>query len=112
MKLVPLLLALLLAGCVDTGSHVMIGQARAPIDANQVKIYDKHPYYYTVIAHVASDSGAMWLLSDTATSEEAMRQLRMEAAKLGANGLIDVTLPKREGVSQVQVASATAVWVQ
>jgi len=113
VKLAPLLLVLaLLVGCVATGSHVMIGQARTPTDPSQVVVYDVAPAHYTAIAHVAADSGATWLLSDTAQADEAMRQLKVEAAKVGANGLIEVNLPKRNDIHQVQVATAIAVWVQ
>ncbi len=112
MKLAPLLLALFLAGCTDTGSHVMIGQARTPIDASQVQVYPAHPYHYTVIAQVTADSGSTWYISDESTKAEAMKQLKAEAAKLGANGLIDVSVPQRSGVSEAAVASGTAVWVQ
>ena len=113
VKLVPLLLVVvLLVGCVATGSHVMIGQARTPTDASQVVVYNVAPAHYTAIAQVAADSGATWLLSDSSLAEEAMRQLKAEAARVGANGLIDVTLPKRNDIHQVQVATAKAVWVQ
>ncbi len=112
MKLVPLLLALLLVGCTDTGSHVMIGQARTPIDPSRVVVYSTPPAHYTVIAHLAADSGSTWFMSDAATQGEAVRQLEIEAAKLGANGIINVQLPKREGVSQAGVATGTAIWVQ
>ena len=113
VKLAPLLLVLvLLVGCVATGSHVLIGQARTPTDPAQVAVYNVAPAHYTAIARVASDSGATWLLSDTSNAEEAMRQLKAEAASVGANGLIEVTLPKRNDIHQVQVATAVAVWVQ
>jgi hypothetical protein len=113
VKLAPLLLVLvLLVGCIDTGSHVMIGQARTPTDPSQVVVYNVAPAHYTTIAQVAADSGATWLLSDSSNADEAMRQLKVEAAKVGANGLIEVALPKRNDIHQAQVATAKAVWVQ
>ncbi|RBC81402.1 hypothetical protein BRM99_08545, partial [Xanthomonas oryzae pv. oryzae] len=50
-------IATLLAGCASS-SKVMLGQARAPIDPAQVRVYSKAPVGSVEIAQLESTSAA------------------------------------------------------
>ena len=81
-----LLAALLLSGCAS--SHVLVGQARAPISAEEVTLYIEPPARYETIALLeASNRGKMnW--TDQGHTNTVIWRLKEEAAALGANGII------------------------
>ena len=80
------LLALALAACAT--SHIMTGQARAPIDPSQVRVYfDPPPAGYEEIALLETRSGA-YTYGEQNKSDQVIEKLRIEAAKLGANGVL------------------------
>ncbi len=80
------LLALTLAACAT--SHIMTGQARAPIDPAQVRVYfDPPPAGYEEIALLETRSGA-FTYGEQNKSDQVIEKLRIEAAKLGANGVL------------------------
>jgi hypothetical protein len=76
---------LLLAGCAT--SHVLTGQPRPPIDPAQVHVYFDPPPGYQEIARLQTSSGA-FAFGDQAKLEGVLRNLRAEAARLGANGVL------------------------
>ena len=81
------LTALLLAGCAT--SHVMLGKARAPISPDQVQIYDgPPPGPYQEIARLDTSSQGSFSFTAQAKTDAVIKRLKIEAAKLGANGVI------------------------
>lgn len=85
--LAPLCVLLaLLAAC--TSSHVLTGTPRPPIDPSQVRIYyGPPPGGYEEIARLQVRSGAFTYGAQN-KSNAVIRNLRREAARLGANGVL------------------------
>lgn len=79
--------ALLVAGCSST-SHVLVAAPRAPRSPDQVKIYLHAPKNFEEIALLNSSSQNSWAVSDQGKMDTAMRRMKEEAAKLGANGVL------------------------
>jgi len=79
-----LALSALLAGCTTAG-HGLTGPTFPSIPVEQVKIFDKVPAEAVVVAKlsVSSASSLTWQGADTA----AVRALKRDAAKIGANGI-------------------------
>jgi hypothetical protein len=77
--------AFLLQACASS-SHVLVGQARAPISPDQVKVYLEPPPQYEQIA--ALDASSSGFGSDQSKMDSTMAHLRAEAAKVGANGVL------------------------
>jgi hypothetical protein len=81
-----ILLASFISGCA---THVtMIGQARPPISPAAVRFYETPPRHYEEIAIINSSAGTTWLFPDRGSLDEAIGDLRTEAARLGANGVL------------------------
>ncbi len=84
--LIAALLALTLAACAT--SHILTGQPRAPIDPAQVRVYfQPPPGGYEEIALLDTRSGAFTYGEQNKTNQ-VIEKLRIEAAKLGANGVL------------------------
>ena len=66
----------------------MIGPARPPISPAAVRIYETPPRHYEEIAIINSSAGTTWLFPDRGSLDEAIADLRTEAARLGANGVL------------------------
>ena len=80
------LLSLTLAACAT--SHILTGQPRAPIDPAQVRVYfDPPPAGYEEIALLETRSGA-FTYGEQNKTDQVIDKLRVEAAKLGANGVL------------------------
>ena len=82
-------LALLVAvtGCAPS-SHVLTGQARPPISPDQVKIYSHPPTYFQEIAVLDASSKSAFGTGGQKSVDKVIERLKIEAAKLGANGVI------------------------
>lgn len=81
------LTAATLAGCVS--SHVMVGAARPPISADQVKIYLRPPATrYEEIAILNTSSRDSLTFTAQGKTNKVIERLKEEAAKLGANGVL------------------------
>ena len=78
------LMLLILTGCAS-GSSIVVGAVRDPIDPNQVKLYLEAPANYEVIGIVKASSDAGWTEQDPVNY--AVEELKNQAAKLGANGV-------------------------
>lgn len=78
--------AFLLQACASS-SHVMVGQPRAPISPDQVRVYLEPPPHYEQIAALDASSGGFFG-SDQSKMDTAMAKLKAEAAKVGANGVL------------------------
>jgi hypothetical protein len=87
-KLVTLILIIFLTGCAS-GSHIITGKVRTPIDFKQVQLYIDAPEKYETIGIVKSSSDAGWTEQDS--QDYAVEELKKQAAKLGANGVLLMT---------------------
>ncbi len=73
------------AGCT-TGSHKVTGALRPATSAGQVVIYYQMPSHSKIIGRVSADSYGGVTLQNA--SDDALDQLKLEAGKLGANGVV------------------------
>lgn len=77
---------LALTACAS--SSVLVGNARPPIEAENVKVYLQPPAGYETVALLeASDLGANGF-SAQSRMNKVMNRLKDEAAELGANGIL------------------------
>ncbi len=87
IKLAVTLLAFACIGGCTTGSAVATGQERSPIDPAAVTLYYDPPAAYEVVGIVEAASDAFPFYNQT-TLERAFAELKEQAAKIGANGVI------------------------
>jgi len=87
-----LLLVLSLAACAS-GSAIVTGVKRTPIEPSQVKLYLEAPANYEVIGIVNASSDAGW--TEQGSQDYAVQELKNQAAKLGANGVLLETTGER-----------------
>lgn len=80
---------LILTGCA-TGSAIVVGKVREPIDPRTVKLYLEAPENYEAIGIVKASSDAGWTEQDSVNY--AVEELKKQAAKLGANGVFLETI--------------------
>ncbi len=81
-----LIVALLLVGCT-TGSTLVTGTKRDPIDPSQVVVYRNAPdTKFEYIGIVKSESEEIF--SQQEALDRAVEELKKQAAKIGANGII------------------------
>ena len=74
-----------LLGCA-TGSSIITGKARPAISPNEVKIYLEPPSQYETIGLVEASSEVE--LSSQAAQDRTINELKAQAAKIGANGVL------------------------
>lgn len=87
----PWLLAAILAcsaAACSTSSHVLIGTARPPTPPESVLVYRQPPPKYEEIATINATSQGSLALTSQQNMDKAMERLKVEAAKLGANGVL------------------------
>ncbi|MEW8376446.1 MAG: hypothetical protein AB2722_21265 [Candidatus Thiodiazotropha sp.] len=77
-----------LSACTS-GSSIVTGSVRAPIEFNLVKLYLDPPDNYETIGIVNASSDAGWTEQDS--QDYAVNELKKQAAKLGANGVLLTT---------------------
>ncbi len=95
--------AMALAGCtLSDGSNLVIGTPRAPTNPADVKIYTVLPAHYEKIAIVSAESRNDFASQQNLT-DHAIEQLKKEAAKVGANGIL------LNGFGNYQVGSNGAI---
>ena len=87
-KLWMVLLTSLVTACAS-GSYILTGQQRQPIQPTGVKLYTSPPSNYEVIAIVNASSDAGW--TEQGSQDYAVEELKNQAAKLGANGVLLIT---------------------
>ena len=85
MKNLVLAALILMTGCVSFSHHVT-GTLRPPVPQDEVKVYDTVPANSKTIGTVSVTSFRSMPWEDAYV--EALEELKMEAAKLGANGLV------------------------
>ena len=123
MKYLWLILSLII-GCVPV-SHIVVGETREPIHPSNVKIYLDYPEEYEKIALI--DAGSNFAFKDPVIlfdwqrkMDKAMERLKIEAAQLGANGILIVNTDtnniiqsvRSDGEGGTQVSSSTEKYVK
>ena len=91
-------MAVLLVGCTPS-THVLTGQARPPLSPDQVVIYSHPPAKYQEVAILDANSHSAFGTGGQKSVDTVISRLKVEAAKLGANGVI------LEGFSDQQTGS-------
>ncbi len=76
-----------------SGSAIVTGKTRQPVAPNQVKIYLEPPASFEIIGLVSASSDAGW--TEQGSVDYALEELKNQAAKLGANGLLLVSTGDR-----------------
>jgi len=91
-KSIVLLLAMILIGCYPV-SHIVVGETKSPISPSQVKILAEYPDEYEIIARI--DASSEFAFKDPSINltwqskmDKIIERLKVEAAQLGANGII------------------------
>ena len=75
----------------------MIGSAREPTDPTQVRIFLHPPAEYDEIAMVSANSRGSFRWSLQGNTDLALERLKEEAAKLGADGLLNLSFGEMSG---------------
>jgi hypothetical protein len=78
-------IVLVIVGCAS-GSAIVTGSARTAIFPGEVKLYLQPPQDFEVIGLVQASSDAGW--TDQGSMDYAVQELKVQAAKLGANGVL------------------------
>ena len=87
-QIILAIFALLLSACAITNeTSLVIGNQRASISPDSVKLYIELPEKYEVIALITADA-AHDFMSKQSLQEIAIKNLKIEAAKVGANGIL------------------------
>jgi len=85
-KIIPFLaLILALFGCA-TGSSIVTGKSRPAISPTEVKLYLDAPSQYETIGIVEASSEVEF--SSQAAQDRVIQELKEQAAKIGANGVL------------------------
>ncbi|MCH7870018.1 MAG: hypothetical protein IH881_20190 [Myxococcales bacterium] len=98
MNVILLVFALLasISGCAS-GSAVVTGEARAPIDPSQVKVYLDPPSKYETIGLVEASSDVEF--TSQGAVDRAIHELKRQAARIGANGVLLLSTSSQSGTS-------------
>lgn len=105
---------MILAGCAS-GSSIVTGTTRPAISAADVKIYLDPPAQYEIIGIVEAASEV--LLSATQTAQNSViSELKSQAAKIGANGIILIDagnsyISGYQHSAQIKSAKGKAIYV-
>lgn len=88
LKYLSLFLTFILTSCSSSSSYILIGNVQAPIQPYNVRIYGAPPSHYYNIAYIEASSKNSFTFGDQEKLNIAMKRLKEQAAKLGANGII------------------------
>jgi hypothetical protein len=94
--LISLLIILSLSACAS-GSAIVTGYTRQPIEFNLVKLYLEEPTQFEVIGIVNASSDAGF--TEQGSMDYAIEELKKQAAKLGANGVLLTTTGQTQSTS-------------
>ncbi len=105
-RFIPIMLVLLFIGaCASThGTIVLVGEIRQATNPGGIKLYTKPPAEYEEIALISADSAHDFMGKEKLLNK-AMAQLKEEAAKVGANGIL------LEGFGDFYIGKSGAVGV-
>lgn len=76
-----------LGGCAPS-SHILVGAPRAAIQPSEVKIYTTPPAHYDQIALLDASSKSAFGAGGQKAVDKVVERLKIEAARVGANGII------------------------
>ena len=88
-RLVLLTFAIPAIAACASGSSIVTGSTRAPIASEKVRLYLEPPADFEVIGLVSASSDAGW--TEQGSVDYAIEELKKQAAKLGANGVLVVS---------------------
>lgn len=80
-------LACVVVAC-STSSHVLIGTARPAIAPDSVRVYYTPPPKYEEIATIDATSQGSLAITSQQNMDKAIQRMKVEAAKVGANGVL------------------------
>ena len=86
VKISIFLFSIVLLNACASGSYIVTGTVREPIDFSQVKLYIDPPGEYEKIGIVKASSDSGW--TEQNSQDYAVEELKRQAAKLGANGIL------------------------
>ena len=85
MKNLLLATLVILTGCA-TSSHKVVGALHPPISPDMVQVYNVMPLNAQVVSLISADSFKG--IDINQISNDALMQLKIQAGKLGANGIL------------------------
>jgi hypothetical protein len=77
----------LLSACTPS-AMLLVGTARPPISAADVKVYDQPPPSFEEVAVVNAWSDSLFRPGGAHATDKVIARLKKEAAKVGANGIL------------------------
>jgi hypothetical protein len=83
-----------LVGCA-TGSVIITGNVRSAIDPTEVRVYLEPPSQYETIGIVEASSDVE--ISSQAAQDRVITELKKQAAKIGANGVLLIDVGTQSG---------------
>jgi len=86
IRLITLISIILLAGCMATGNVIVTGDARPATTPEMVKLYLDAPAEYETLGLV--EASAYVGLTEQQAVDDAVAEMKAQAAKIGANGVI------------------------
>lgn len=108
MRLMSLALLVVLVGCAST-THVVVGEKRPAIKPELVKLYRSPPPKYEEIALIEGNSSTSMAITDQGDVDHVIGEMKKEAAKLGANGLLVEQVYKDAVLGRI--GKGTAIYV-
>ena len=97
---------LCLAGCAY-GSAIVTGQVRPPVSPEQVTLYLEPPAEFEVIGLVNASSQAG--MGKQGSVDYAVRELKAQAGKIGANGVLLISSGEGADVNTMEVQGKAIV---
>lgn len=88
MKIVGVMVAALLLVACSTSSKIVTGNVRPALDPAQVRIYSKPPARFEEIGVIEANSRGSMAFGMQAQTDKVIERLKVEAAALGANGVL------------------------
>lgn len=96
-------------GCtIKDGNAIVVGNIKTPISPNEVRVYRTAPDKFEEIAIVSASAGHDFL-KNSSLMNSAIEMLKIEAAKVGANGVILTDIDERDTPNVVTGYSSTTM---
>lgn len=95
---------LLVLGACASGSTIVTGTVRVPTTPEQVTIYLEPPAEFDVLGLVNASSDAGW--TEQGSVDYAIQELKEQAAKIGANGVLLVSSGEKTRTTVMALGSA------
>ena len=89
MKKVAIACLIVLCGCASpSGSHIVTGKTRTPVQASDVQLYTSPPAIFETIGLVNGKCEFLTTHGQQGATDKALARAKKEAGALGANGLL------------------------